>query len=798
MDLTAAGDKRSREGFALNETGLAVDFEGKLLSVQPPDVFAQYMRGHKGAPANAHERYEASGIFQTLDTPTDASKSARIWCNICASAIACHVDKGKVQTTTKLRHLRTMHKDFVLPEEAKTPFTVAAAAAAAAEAAAAAAAATAAPKPAPVPSISDDALFDKLADLIAAKNLADGLPANSVSHVGQRYELMELVNLIKPDYAKGIPSRQTVDVRMTQMAKGYMDGLGESIKLPVFDGWLPSKFSLIIDKWDDGYGNDILGVVVKYVDTEFTFRSEVVAAMRCAENTGPTVRAKVEEALKRVGLDYYDCIPTSDAGQPMPSVFKVKEDVDGVIRDPREKARDRAIEESWLWCVSHAMQKALEAASTTKVAEDAPVAAHFTEILDLINILVGQVLASNKRRTTFRAAQAAATAMSPGTTFATLKAEAATRWTSQYNKVASFNNNMAAFDLLDPTKLSFRDKDKKAEFDAALGKFKGWTEEQRKSLHDLERLLRIVSCANQLSQSDGVTFHLLKTVTDQLLEDLVSFSGAEDIVSIAKLIGKQLAARYVQKYPEITAVAMYFAPETAYNLYEAASLVWDKTTSSLALKWIVNEITFLYSGVAETEAKAVPLPPSIREMTDSTKKNNAVNAHVSREKQERMKDLERRAEKEFGTMLKFIAADVYEARGRHNEAEKAYDKSMLEWKAAKVGPEPASPSYVPIDILEWWKTRAAQFPLMAQMARWMCAISISGAEVERVFSRGSLVLPPHRNRLGAEKEELYLMASYNITRAWKKEKRLGGMDERGVVMSKLFPGVDLDEEEGDE
>ena len=65
---------------------------------------------------------------------------------------------------------------------------------------------------------------------------------------------------------------------------------------------------------------------------------------------------------------------------------------------------------------------------------------------------------------------------------------------------------------------------------------------------------------------------------------------------------------------------------------------------------------------------------------------------------------------------------------------------------------PSEPEYVSVDILVFWRANKHKVPIIAQFARRLLVIAISSAEVERLFSRGGLVLTSRRNRLGAEKE----------------------------------------------
>jgi hypothetical protein len=170
-------------------------------------------------------------------------------------------------------------------------------------------------------------------------------------------------------------------------------------------------------------------------------------------------------------------------------------------------------------------------------------------------------------------------------------------------------------------------------------------------------------------------------------------------------------------------------------------------------------------------------------------------------------------------MLDCMAVEVFERREEHKKAVEEheaavakYEEEYAAWEEAReaaagveagqevvnlIAPqeEPANPPagpppYEPIDPLVWWRTKKLTFPHLAWVARWLFAINASAAEVERVFSRGGLVIRPHRNRLGAEKEELFLITAYNLTLDWKVAKALGGSEE--AVVAKRLLGKDCD------
>lgn len=54
------------------------------------------------------------------------------------------------------------------------------------------------------------------------------------------------------------------------------------------------------------------------------------------------------------------------------------------------------------------------------------------------------------------------------------------------------------------------------------------------------------------------------------------------------------------------------------------------------------------------------------------------------------------------------------------------------------------------DPLHWWKRHELQFPILAKMARDFLSISATSVPAERLFSKASLVIRKHRNRLNNE------------------------------------------------
>jgi len=69
-----------------------------------------------------------------------------------------------------------------------------------------------------------------------------------------------------------------------------------------------------------------------------------------------------------------------------------------------------------------------------------------------------------------------------------------------------------------------------------------------------------------------------------------------------------------------------------------------------------------------------------------------------------------------------------------------------------------------VDILQWWKLNQLQFPVLAKMARDFLSISATSVPAERLFSKASLVIRKHRNRLSNESAQWLLCIN-----SWSKK-----------------------------
>jgi len=87
------------------------------------------------------------------------------------------------------------------------------------------------------------------------------------------------------------------------------------------------------------------------------------------------------------------------------------------------------------------------------------------------------------------------------------------------------------------------------------------------------------------------------------------------------------------------------------------------------------------------------------------------------------------------------------------------------------------------DVLTWWFKRRDQFPCLSRMARDYLSIPGTSVDVERVFSRGRLVLPHVRNRLSAQSTRALLCLG-----DWSRLSLVKDADVLAVTRLEQLPG----------
>jgi hypothetical protein len=537
-----------------------------------------------------------------------------------------------------------------------------------------------------------------------------------------------------------------------------------------------TAFSITIDGWDDGAGNDVLGGCVRALTEDFEMLEEVFMGLPHGERTASELQPLVKARLSDVGLKWDDAWPTTDAGQPVPAIFNAHHgslDLSG----------------RWIWCLNHLLHNALK---------DAMKNADFVRIWGIVDEVVKQIQASNKRRGVV--AQLRAT-VSPQAKV--LVAAAETRWDSRALVLERVIENKPVLAALPPVKLPFRDGEKKALFDKALTKLTQDAVLQAEIL-ELHRVLDKVRIAGtSLQRRDGdVTIHLFNKVVEPLLEFLNAYiadiSKMQSIRNICEAIANGIKSRYTGAYPDEVGHACFFVPEAVYDLSKENAFDWDAEGSQTrrTMVWLEDEIEKHYMLTPEYAAfSQLPATPVIDAMPDGASKVAALAAHRAKKAKDAVDKQKAKLNDEMTEYSEEIENVVHLRRKQHDLATAAAASSAVAAAAAAAAGAPVSAAapvpYDSIKALMWWRDNRKKFPILAQFARRLLCLSISAAEIERFFSKCGLVMTTRRNRLCARKENLFLLTAYNVAREWNAARRAGGADEEAVMCSALF-GIDDD------
>ena len=157
-----------------------------------------------------------------------------------------------------------------------------------------------------------------------------------------------------------------------------------------------------------------------------------------------------------------------------------------------------------------------------------------------------------------------------------------------------------------------------------------------------------------------------------------------------------------------------------------------------------------------------------------------------------------------------VAARVYPQRVAFENATSKWEADIASYNAggadsdadmvAGIPEKPVEPVYEDFDTLIWWRETSPRYKYLSVVARNLLCIMPSSAEVERLFSKGGLVLTSRRNSIGDDKEEKFMMAAYNAASAWKEKNKLGKADAEAAHAAMLscfydgcVEGADADE-----
>ena len=257
-----------------------------------------------------------------------------------------------------------------------------------------------------------------------------------------------------------------------------------------------------------------------------------------------------------------------------------------------------------------------------------------------------------------------------------------------------------------------------------------------------------------------------------------------------------------------------FDPECAFKLYQQQA-GWDVPvgTVNLTMKAVTEALMTAFKenqhsdynktvvlgiviteGIKQAQLKldsakaAVPIDnkaitAAMAELKTATDRQTAESTKVLVSRGKKLKDA---FKEEFNTYFVAVENLVF-------TQQKAYEVTCAESKA-KGAPEPVSAK---VDALLFWREKKDELPLLAEVVPNFFCLDLVSSEIERFFSRCGIVIPPRRNRLGHHKEEIFMVASYNLTRDMKRVK---GSRSRAEIAARDLWGVDagdLDESDGE-
>ena len=133
----------------------------------------------------------------------------------------------------------------------------------------------------------------------------------------------------------------------------------------------------------------------------------------------------------------------------------------------------------------------------------------------------------------------------------------------------------------------------------------------------------------------------------------------------------------------------------------------------------------------------------------------------------------RRVLKQCNSADNFLFGPTDVQPGIHAEASKEADakqiKDSIQQQIQRMEALPTQPSLA-LDVLEWWKMRAVEFPDLARPAMYLLSIPPSSASVERSFSSAGRFVDRKRPRLRARTASDILFAHENLKRGWTGEE----------------------------
>jgi hypothetical protein len=245
--------------------------------------------------------------------------------------------------------------------------------------------------------------------------------------------------------------------------------------------------------------------------------------------------------------------------------------------------------------------------------------------MEIVGVVVGQILASNKRRAVYDTYRQKYNASQPAGAQPARKlaSNSAVRWDSSANMLETVVENLPVLAKLPARELTFHDATKRATFLDKLSVFQSSAAANVKIVNNMKALstaLTAVRVATKEFQAEGVTVHLFRTVGDKMLQELRAYEGPAEVMSIVDVIVKEFSKRYTGAFPEEVAVAMYFIPEIAFDMYEGEGMIWGSGASA-GKAWVLKQLLAAAKNVGEPV-----FTPTIRSMPPGPQKDAAMKA----------------------------------------------------------------------------------------------------------------------------------------------------------------------------
>jgi hypothetical protein len=361
--------------------------------------------------------------------------------------------------------------------------------------------------------------------------------------------------------------------------------------------------------------------------SNFTSQKRVIACTVVAEarTTQEPIRELVSDALAAMKLNIDYAYPCTDYGEPMPAVFK--------------HWPGSVVGSYFIRCTSHMLQNAT-AAAHEKIAV-------FKELMDIVIIIVGQILASAKRKKHVDALRTVINAERDTQGRSRIGQFADwtdVRWESRYRTLFSFVANRAVLMSLDARDIKFRVAETGIKFTQALNKVQAKTlagDTLWARLTELTKVLGMVNEASKLTQGDGVAVHNLRAI-DVLTHKLKDFDGDAAIKSIAMSIHDGIIARYQSSMPEDVAVAQWFVPACVADMSETSirlKLPPEHKDSFMSLRQLAlaSMLKTAMAFIDKNYKPAVAPSPAIMMQPDSPEKEAELAADIAAQNEEAVK-----------------------------------------------------------------------------------------------------------------------------------------------------------------